>query len=147
MQRKPVQDAMKARFLMGVLLVTCLFAAVANAQSYEGRFTLPYTVNWGNVVLPAGEYTITMNSLKAPALVRSASGKTKLFTVTPTMADVEKGSASLFITVIGNQRRVRSMNLPEFGSSLIYGPLTRTERQMLAEAGHVRAVPVITAEK
>jgi hypothetical protein len=148
MQRKSVQDPMKMRFLLGVLLVTCLFAVVANAQpSYEGRFTLTHTVNWGNVVLPAGEYTITLESLDGPALVRSASGKTKFFAVARIKADAEKGGTSLVLTVIGNQRRVRSMNLPEFGRSLIYEPLTRNEREMFAEAGQVQAIPVITAEK
>ncbi len=46
-----------------------------------------------------------------------------------------------------NERRVRSLNLPGRGVSLIYPPTTSAEREMLAKADQVHAVPVITAGK
>ena len=132
------------RLLVIVLWITCAFAATANAQSnFTGRFTLPYEVHWGTVALPAGDYSITMASYAAPALIRSASGKAKMFTRTPVRADSEKGAAYLFIAVRENERRVLYLNLPQFGTSFIYEPQNKTERELFAK----ESVPVSTARK
>src|SRR5207245_6618424 len=71
----------------------------------------------------------------------------KMFTVTPIAANSEKGAARLYTTFVRGERRVRSLNLPELGRSLIYEPLTKNEREILAQAGQVQAVPVIAARK
>jgi hypothetical protein len=43
-------------FTLG-LVVSILCAGVAQAApAYRGKFTLPYAVRWGEVVIPAGEY-------------------------------------------------------------------------------------------
>jgi hypothetical protein len=39
------------------------------------------------------------------------------------------------------------VNLPAIGMSLVFDPLTKTEREMFAKAGHIDAVPVISARK
>lgn len=136
------------RLLVIVTLTACAFATAASAQSsFTGKFTLPYEVHWGTVMLPAGDYSITMASPTAPAEVWSANGKTKMFTVIPIAADSQKGAASIFITVRGNERRVQSLNLPQLGQSLTYEPLSRSEREALAKGRRLEAVPVITAEK
>jgi hypothetical protein len=46
----------------------------------------------------------------------------------------------------GNERIVRSVNLPQIGKSLVFEPLTKTEREMFAKAGKIEAVPVIAAK-
>ncbi len=45
------------------------------------------------------------------------------------------------------ERRVRSLNLPQTGRVLIYEPLTKAEREQLAKAGQIQAVPVVIARK
>jgi hypothetical protein len=148
MKMKAIRHRSAMRLLVIVTLITCAFAAEANAQSsFTGRFTLPYEVHWGKVVLPAGDYSITMESSAAPALVRSASGENKMFTSIPVTAESEKGAACLVITLRGNERRVRSLNLPRLGTSLIYEPLSNTERELLAKEGQIQTVPVSTARK
>src|SRR5689334_6114112 len=70
-----------AKVILGVLFATCLFTATANAQStFEGKFTLPYEAHWNHAVLPAGEYTIQVDSKGAPALLRSTSGNKAAYT-------------------------------------------------------------------
>jgi len=133
--------------LLIVTLATCAFSAAANAQSgFTGKFTLPYEVHWGTVVLPAGEYTISMNTVDAATLVQSANNNQSFYTRIPMIEDSEKGTACLFITVHGNERMIRSLNMPQYGRSLVYKPLTKAEREQL-KAGQVQTVPVVVARK
>jgi len=143
-----IRHSTTAKLILGVLFATCAFTAVANAQpSFEGKFTLPYEVHWNHTVLPAGEYSIQLDVMGTPAVLYSTSTGKAVNTGTPTLADGDKGAARVTITVRGNERRVRSVNLPEIGKSLIFEPLTQTEREMLAKAGQIDAVPVVTAKK
>ena len=139
---------MSLRLLLGVLIATCVFTAAANAHpSFTGKFTLPYEVRWGRAVLPAGEYFIWMDSTVAPAMVASASGSRTIHTQFPVTADSKGGSTSLTITNQGNERTVRSLNLPGIGKSVIFAPLTKAESEQLAQTGQIQTVPVIAARK
>jgi hypothetical protein len=142
------RHAISARLILGVLFATCVFTAAANAQpSFEGKFTLPYEVQWNHNVLPAGEYSIEVDAKGMPAVLRSTSTGNSVYTSTPIHADRENGAARLTVTIQGDERKVRSVNLPQIGMSLVFDPLTKTEREKFAKAGHIEAVPVITAQK
>jgi hypothetical protein len=147
MKTKTIRRAIEVRLFAVVLLATCAFAATANAQSFSGKFTLPSETHWGKHVLPAGDYTMSLDSRTNVALVRSANGTTVGFTPIPITASSDKGATALSVMVRGNQRIVRSLNLPGHGVSLIYTPATSAEREMLAKADQVQSVPVITAGK
>jgi hypothetical protein len=137
-----------AKLILGVLFATCVFTAAANAQpSFEGKFTLPYEVHWNHAVLPAGEYSIQVDAKGMPTVVTSTRTGNSALTGAPILADQEKGPARLIVTIQGNERRVRSMNLPQIGKSLVFEPLTATEREMFAKAGQIDAVPVLAARK
>ena len=130
------------------MLATCVFTVAANAQpSFEGKFTLPYEVHWNHAVLPAGEYSIEVDAKGMPTVLHSKTSNRSVYTNIPILADGEKGAACLTVTIRGNERRVRSVNLPQIGMSLIFEPLTQTEREMLAKAGKIDAVPVVIARK
>jgi hypothetical protein len=135
------------KMLTILTLAMCAFTAAANAQSVTGRFTLPYEVRWGTATLPAGEYTITMDSLHSATLVQSASNSQSFFTRMPTTDDSMERPTSLVITSFQGDRRVRSLNLPQYRRSLIYEPLTKAEREQLAKAGQIQSVPVFAAKK
>ncbi len=136
------------KLLLGVVIATCVFTASANAYpSFAGKFTLPYEVRWGQAVLPAGDYSIRMESASSAAMISSARGNMAVYTGPPTFADSEKGGAYLTITTQGNEHRVRSLNLPQLGKLVIFAPLTTSEREAIAKAGQVNKVPVVTAEK
>lgn len=136
------------KLLLGVLITTCVFTAAANAQpSFAGKFTLPHEVRWGQAVLPAGEYFIRMDSTAAPAMISSASGSMAVYTESPISADNERGGTYLTIMTQGNERRVRSLNLPQLGKLVVFAPLTKSEREELTKAGQINTVPVLTAKK
>jgi len=135
------------RMLAIFTLAICAFTATANAQSVTGRFTLPYEVHWGTATLPAGDYRISMDSLNTATLVQSANSNISFYTRMPVPQGSTKGPASLLITSFQGEHRVRSLNLPEFGRSLIYEPLTKAEREQIAKAGHTQSVPVFAAKK
>jgi hypothetical protein len=147
MRNKGMRHATTARLFAVVLLATCAFAGIANAQTLAVKFTLPFEVQWGRNVLPAGEYSVSIDSSAKVALVRSANGNTVGFTPIPITATSHSGNTALFVMVRGNERLVRSLNLPTRGISLIYPPTTNAQREMLANADRIKSVPVITAGK
>jgi len=147
MKIKTIRHAIAVRIFALVLLATCGFAASANAQGLSARFTLPYEVHWGKNILPAGSYAIHFGSTANVAVIQSANGETAVFAPVPIKASSEKGPAAIFVMVRGNERMVRSLNLPARGVSFIYKPETNAERELLAKADQVVAVPVITAVK
>src|SRR5579872_6108094 len=131
------------KLFLGVLIASCVFTVAANAQPiYVGKFTLPYEVHWGQAVLPAGDYSIRMDSVAARPVISSASGNKAVFTEPPIFADSEKGGTYLTITAQGNERRVRSLNVPALGKSVIFAPLTKSQREILAKAGRINTLPV-----
>ena len=95
MKTKTIRRAIELRLFALVLLATCAFAAAANAQSFSARFTLPFETHWGKNVLPAGNYTMSLNSQTNVALIRSADGKTVGFTPIRTRACAGPNQRSL----------------------------------------------------
>ncbi len=145
---RTTKHSVTVKLILGILIASCAFTSAANAQPiFVGKVTLPYEVHWNHAVLPAGEYFIRMDSKAGHAVLRSASTNKLAYTSVPTIADGEKGGAFLTVTMRGNERRVRSLNLPETAQSLTFEPFTKTEREMRASAGQIDAVPVITARK
>jgi hypothetical protein len=142
------QHSATVQLILGVLFATCVFTSAANAQpTFEGKFTLPYEVRWNHTVLPAGEYFIQLDAKGMPAVLYSKTTGRSVNTIVPILDDGEKGAAHLTVTIRGNERIVRSVNLPQIGKTLVFEPLTKTEREMFAKAGKMEAVPVITAKK
>ena len=140
------------RLLVAALVTTCLFAGIARAQSprFAGKFTLPFEVRWGDHVLPPGEYMLRIDTIASPvrAFVQAENGKREWVSVSTTvLADNEKRPSALFMTLVGHQYRVRTLNLAELGKLLIYEPFTKRERQILNEARETQAVPIIAAKK
>jgi hypothetical protein len=138
----------KATMLL-VVFATLISVAGASAQTgvFSGKFTLPYQVRWGGAMLPAGDYSIYFSSIHSPATVHSMDGKTSAYVFTNRSGDSERGPSSLTIVTRGIERRVASMNLPEARVSLVYSPLTKAERETLAETKQIETVPLVAAKK
>ena len=137
------------RLLLGVVIATFVFTAAANAQpSFTGKFTLPYAVRWGQAVLPAGDYVIRLDSTVSPAKISPANGSSAgVYTEYPLVEDSHMSGVYLTITNHANQRRVRSLNLPQLGKVIVFAPLTKSEREAYAKAGQINTVTVVTAKK
>jgi hypothetical protein len=88
-----------------------------------------------------------MNWTANVALIESVNGKTSGFTLLPVTTSSDKGATALAVMIRGNERIVRSLNMPSRGIALIYSPATNAEREILARADQILTVPVITAGK
>jgi len=118
-----------------VVLFSIVAATVAaNAQAtLHGKFQLTSETRWGKAVLPAGDYSLTIESADQPVriVIQAVNGKSAAMTFAVSSSDAAPGGSYLFITGSGANRMVRSFNLPQLGTSLIYEPLTRSEREKL----------------
>jgi hypothetical protein len=128
-------------------------AVAANAQtSFKGTFQLTSATRWGNAVLPAGHYSLTLGSVKLTAVpagvivIHSEDWKVSAMAPAKFSAQAEPGGSYISITGSGNDRQVRSMNLPQLGRSLVFKPLTRRERETLY-ATVSQTVPVQMAKR
>ena len=132
--------------LVVALFVACVLTMTANAQPFSGKFTLPYEVHWGKTVLPAGDYSIRIDSADWRAFVYSANGKTQMIAAIPTAHDSLKGGTFLLITSNEGRHTVRYLNLPMLGEVVTYIPLTKVEQEEIAR-GNSQATPLVVAAK
>ena len=138
-----IRNTLKARFFAATLLMLSLCAAAGYARpNFAGSFTLPFEVYWGKNIVPAGNYRIVMDELKKVAMVRSTDGAVAFFTPVPIKVTSKGGATALVVTIHGNERKVRALNLPNQGYSLVFQPETRAERELLAKADRVVTVPL-----
>ena len=128
---------MKAKAFLVVLFTMVVGAVAANAQTYfQGTFQLTSETRWGEAVLPAGHYSFTLRSVSPGGLasliaIHSEDWKVSAMAPAKFSGDAAPGGSYIFITGSGNDRQVRSMNLPQLGRSLVFNPLTRRERETL----------------
>lgn len=138
----------RVAMLVLVALATCGLAATASAQSFTGRFKLPYEAHWGAATLPAGEYTITVDSFRTATLVQSATNSQSFYTRLPIIGESDKGPAAhLIVMSVQGELRIQSLNLPQTGKALVYERLSKAEQERLAKAGEIQTVPVFVARK
>lgn len=148
MKFETIRSVIKIKLFAAAMLAAVLFASAGYAQTtFSGKFTLPYEVQWGKTVLPAGQYFISMHAAGATAMVQSEDGKISFYTPIPIQNRSEKGTTALKVLARGNQRIILSLNLPDRGLSLVYRPSTAAERELLAKADHESTVPLTAARK
>ena len=124
-------------------------AVAANAQAtLHGKFQLTSETRWGKAVLPAGEYSLTIDSMQKPVrmFIQAANGKAGAVALARISEGPAPGGSYLFITGQGADREVRSINLPQLGTSLIYKRLSKRDRETLYTKAS-QTVPVQIAKK
>ncbi len=126
-----------------------LLATTANAQSmrFVGSFTLPCEASWGNAVLPAGDYKMTVRSVSSNEFIRidAAQGSAHAF-VPEWITGSKSGDENvLVLTRSGDRCEVRALNLADLDIELTYKPMTREEMAGLqsGEPGRVLALVLI----
>ena len=136
------------KLAVAAAIAICLSVSSASAQSLKGSFTLPYEVHWGKAVLPAGPYTITFDSLRGPAIVRTSTGEGRAL-LTPVTTDkaMNDQPSALLITRIENEHVVRYLNLREANVSFVYRPFTKSERKLVGKIDEPEAVAILMAQK
>jgi hypothetical protein len=145
-------NALKSVMFAAVLLATGLSASPANAQaSFRGKFTLQHETTWAGVVLPAGDYVITLDRGigvgPATVLIRNAaSGKSVGMVPSPVADGSANGEDALLTSSHGNHWVVESFRVAELGKVFIYGRAHASGRGS-EEATKTETVPVLQAKK
>jgi hypothetical protein len=118
-----------------VLLAVCFNAGHASAQTFQGKFTLPFEARWGQATLPAGAYSFRLEGVCATCQLHiSRENYNVAMIVAVGRKDSFSGHAEL--TVV--RGAVRTLNLPEIGVVLRYAPpyhkhLTAPEEREIAK--------------
>jgi len=139
-----------ARWMRTITLAVVLgglSVGAAQAQSYTARVTLPYEVRWGAASLPAGDYSLALDSVAGSLRVIDASRRIRALVRGVPDSPTAKQPASLLITRDGNERTVRSLNCPVWGYKFVYKPISRAERTLLAGGDLAETVPVRVASR
>jgi hypothetical protein len=142
-----MKDSSLARGFALAVVLGGLTAGAAQAQSYTARLTLPYEVRWGTATLPAGDYTLAMDTVAEPLRVIDASGRIRVFVHGIPDPATKSRPAALLITRDGAERTVRSFNCPAWGQEFVYKPFSRAERARLASGDRSEAVAVRMASR
>jgi hypothetical protein len=129
-------------------IAICMSASSASAQSLKATFTLPYEVHWGKAVLPVGPYSITFDSLSAPAIIRTGTGGGGVLVMPVTTGEALNDQPSgLIVTATENEHIVRYLNLREANMSLGYHLFTKSERNLVGKVVEPEAVAILMARK
>ena len=148
MMKETIRNLISAKLMATTLFLLSVCAAAGYAQpSFAGRFTLPFEVNWGKHVLPAGQYFILMEEFGTSAIVRSMDSRIAFFTPLPVKDKSEGGITGLVVLIRGNERTVSALNLPHNGYALVYKPKTAAERELLAKADRLETIPLVSSGK
>jgi len=145
-------NTVKSMMFAAVLLATCLSASPANAQtSFRGKFTLQHETTWAGVVLPAGDYVITMDHGigvgPATVLIRNAaSGKSIGMVPSPVADGSADGEDALLTASRGSHRVVESFRVAELGKVFVY-ERPRDNGRKTEEASNTETIPVLQAKK
>ena len=149
---KSSRSLSQIKLSMLALLAACLCATVASAQTgsstFKGNFTLPFEAQWGEVVLPPGEYTFTLNPFVAPftATVRGENRTAMIIAQAPSDREF-RGRSELIAIRSGGRLRIRALNVADPGVVLYYG-LPKAEKPVIAQAPQLlQRIPVVAAGK
>ena len=129
------------------LIAICTSASSASAQNaFQGKFTLPNEVRWGDASLPAGDYTFSLKTMFNQVSLQGPNGGA--FILTSVIDERKEGDSSkLTIEHRGGTSFVRSMYLADLGVELTYhAPKTPKQDVVLAQ-GPVSTEQVLIAKK
>jgi hypothetical protein len=137
------------KLAVAAAIALCVSVTTASAQpALEGSFTLPYEVHWGKAVLTPGVYTVTFDSMRGPAIVRTSTGQGRVILLpVPTDKSLKDQPSALIVSRIENERVVRYLNVREKDLSFVYRPYTKTERKLVGSVDKPEAVAILMAQK
>jgi len=118
------------------LLAGCLTASVASAQEVsKGRFTLSVEARWGNVVLPPGDYSFTLDHATSNGRVTIWHGTEAVeMIVNQATSDRQTLDRSELILVrSGGNYTIRALRLADLGLTLEYS-VPKSERQLIVQS-------------
>ena len=117
-------NALKSVMFAAVLLATGLSASPANAQaSFRGKFTLQHETTWAGVVLPAGDYVITLDHGigvgPATFFIRNAASGKSVGTVLSPVADGSADGEDALLTASRGSHSAKAKILVYYCDALV----------------------------
>jgi hypothetical protein len=118
-------------FFALALLAISIIPSVASAQSYRGKFTLPFAARWGGLTLPAGEYTFTGDSLTNSGLITIEHDGQYLgrVMVAGVSYDTPYKNSELVAVPVGDVYRISVLRLEN--QCVISFPIPKREREQM----------------
>jgi len=104
-----IQVLLKIRYIALAALAACCLAGRANAQVFTGDFTLSTETRWQGAVLPAGDYTLSLDHASIDGVVRLYRGRTPVG-IFPVQGQNTSGTERAELTV--EQGTIRGLTLP-----------------------------------
>ncbi len=144
---KSIRNNTLLRALALGALVACLGAAVANAQPFRGRFSLPVEVRWGTATLQAGDYTFTSEGARTGNVLQLAEGGKVVALVMPQAEnEVAAGRSALIIDKGKGGCTVREIRLPNTGMVLYYSPHKPKQGTAAEERQSAQLIPIAATD-
>ena len=127
------------RLMVLGVLVAGFNAKPANAQAFEGKFTLASAIRWGQATLPAGSYSFSLDYAHPGSVVTLRRGRKNVARIqTRGVSDFASGRSE--IVVEGGI--VSAMNLPQIGVKLEYATPKSAHRAAPQEPLAAQIIPV-----
>ena len=123
-------------------------ASSASAQSYRGKFTLPYETRWGGADLPAGDYSVAVEVIRGtPVLTVAGNGFSRsIFAGIFDLHTPVDGNGKLEVTDVNGMHVVTRLIAASAGKEYIF-PIPKALRNGYgAVALKKAAVPVSSAQ-
>ena len=105
------------RLLVLGVVVAGFNAKLASAQDFQGKFTLPFATRWGQAMLPAGDYSFTLDKDYRGSVITVHRGTQSVALIQTSVVNSIKSGRSEIVMESGT---VRDVNLPTIGVSLHY---------------------------
>ena len=134
--------------LLGTYLTAGILSAQVQGSVYRGTFTLPFETRWGTAILPAGDYSLALNSTTMPvrATVRGENGAV-LIQAEAMATQAGSDQSSLIVTRQSRRGVVRGLYVAELGVAFYFGA-PKAERQVIAQGPElIQRIPVVRAGK
>ncbi|HEY7210049.1 MAG TPA: hypothetical protein VH477_07230 [Bryobacteraceae bacterium] len=134
----------RTNLLLG--LAGLLFTAgLVRGADFAGKFTLPREVRWGTAVLPAGDYTLSVNNNTTYGLVTIRQGTKHIAMVMPQGADTTGLEGGSSLQIVG--ARVKSLHLAPAGMTYTYAVPKNEQRRLEVRGMHPPGITVAVAAK
>jgi hypothetical protein len=127
------------RTLMAATVAVVAFsfsAGIAHAQAfYQGTFTLPFTAQWGGMVLTPGQYTFVLDSASSRGIITVRHENRGVGMVFAMGRNIRRNLAQseLIAVSTGDAYRVRALRLAEVGMTLDFA-VPKSKGRLMAEA-------------
>ncbi len=133
------------------MLSAALSAGVLSAQDFQGSFTLPFESRWGTAILPAGDYTIKLDTgdrtrFQYVVTVRGENYAAMILSFSR-KSDTTTKTNELVVARSGHKGTVRALRLAELQLAFNY-PAPKGEPPMVAQEPELlQRIPVVVYGK